>query len=99
MSRAGENVDRTTVYIGIIFAVIAVSVFATSYVIFNYHTVDHQRYYQITGKFTKYDDGTEYWYHLKGHADREADSKREWDAMPVGSYILIEWQTWERNIR
>jgi hypothetical protein len=86
-------------------------VFSVAYVFSQYHFVDHQRYYQITGKFWEDEHGIKYngavntwtvdsyWYHLKGHKDVEADSSKEWNAMSVGNYILVEWQTFERNVR
>jgi hypothetical protein len=106
-------------------AVVLVAIIASAvatplcYFFSQYHQVDHQRYYQVTSKFWKDDNGIihtgtpsvwstvdGYWYHLKGYKSLligndqyEADSKKEWDAMSVGSYVLVEWQTWDRYVR
>jgi hypothetical protein len=93
-------------------AILVVCIFAGSYILATYHSVTYQRYYQITGKFWKDSSGfshneapsmfstpDEYWLHLKGHKDVEADSKNQWTSLSVGNYYLVEWTTIEKNIR
>jgi hypothetical protein len=81
-------------------AAIAITcIFIGSYVLASYHWVTYDRYYQVTGKYTYYHDGTHYMLNLKGHSNVEVDSKNEWNALNKGNYYLVEWSVFERNIR
>lgn len=97
----------------VVASIIAIAtILPTFYFFGNFHEVDHQRYFQITGKYwvdssgVKHDGSPSIWnsvddygFHLKGHKDVSADSKDQWMYMPVGSFIVVTWTTWDTYVR